>query len=267
MDWLDALILGLVQGLAEFLPISSSGHLEIFGSILGLKLAGEEALDFDVTLHVATALSTILVLWHEFVPLCKSFFTLKNDDNTRYVLKILLSAVPIAIVGVFLKDHVEGLFGGNLLVVGICLIITAILLTITHWVYSRRYITPERSITWVDALVIGVAQALAVFPGLSRSGMTISTGIIIGDKRSQVSRFAFLMVLVPIFGQAILNLYKFFTTDTVASVGAVPMIVGFVTAFVVGCAACKWMLDIVKKGKLVYFAFYCIAVGILCLCW
>lgn len=275
MDWFDALILGLVQGIAEFLPISSSGHLEIFSKILGVDLNGAEALDFDATLHVATVLSTIVILWHEFVPLCKSFFTFKRDNNTRTVLKILLSCIPVAFVGVLFKDKVEAFFGGgNLLTVGICLLVTASLLTFA-WFMRRGESGPYKSgkqrrahdITWLDSFLIGCAQAVAVLPGLSRSGTTIATGLILGDKREEVARFSFLMVIIPILGQALLSIKDFITDGSQTSVGLTPLLVGFITSFVAGCLACKFMLEVVKRGKLVYFAVYCVIVGVVCICW
>lgn len=270
MSWLDALIMGLVQGLAEFLPISSSGHLEIFSKILGLNLSGADALDFDATLHIATVLSTIVVLRREFFPLCASFFTFRRDANTRMVLKILLSCIPVAIVGLFFKDTIEGFFGGNLSTVGICLLVTAALLTFA-WFTRGRFIgtTPRgRDITWADALIIGCSQAVAVLPGLSRSGTTIATGIIIGDNRDKVARFSFLMVIIPILGEALLDLVKLAAGNAPSSsVGFLPLCVGFLTAFIVGCIACRWMLDIIRRGKLVYFAVYCLIVGILCIAW
>lgn len=275
MDWLDALILGLVQGIAEFLPISSSGHLEIFSKILGINLNGAEALDFDATLHVATVLSTIVVLWHEFLPLCRSFFTMKNDNNTRTVLKILLSCIPVAIVGLCFKDTVEGFFGnGNLLIVGICLLVTALLLTFA-WYMRRGESGPYKSgkqrrahsITWMDSFIIGCAQAVAVLPGLSRSGTTIATGLILGDKREEVARFSFLMVIIPILGEALLSVKDFLFDGSQTSVGLTPLIIGFVTSFLAGCFACKFMLDVIKRGKLVYFSVYCLIVGVVCICW
>ncbi len=277
MDWLDALILGIVQGLAEYLPISSSGHLEIFREILGLKLSGADSLQFDVVLHVATVLSTIVVLWKRFVPLCTSFFTLRRDENTTYVWKILLSCIPVGIVGVCFKEQVEQFFGGGLVVVGICLCVTAALLTFAY--YSRTFVTgPQgagvvsaekgRDISWWDAFIIGCAQAVAVLPGLSRSGTTIATGIIIGDKRSEVAQFSFFMVIIPILGEAFLDILKLVSGKAADSpIGFVPMAVGFLASFVVGCIACKWMIELVKRGGLVWFALYCVVVGLLCICW
>lgn len=271
MSWLDALILGIVQGLAEFLPISSSGHLEIFSKILGLNLAGAEQLDFDATLHVATVLSTILVLRSEFFPLCRSFFTWRRDENFSTVWKIIVSCIPVAIVGLFFKDAIESFFGGKLLTVGICLLITAALLSFAYFyrtVPSQTTGRRGRNITFVDAFIIGIAQAVAVLPGLSRSGTTIATGIIIGDNRDKVARFSFLMVIIPILGEAMLDMVKLFKDGaSEGTVGFIPLVVGFVSAFVVGCIACRWMLDIIRRGKLVYFAIYCLLVGLLCIFW
>lgn len=291
MDWLDALILGIVQGLAEYLPVSSSGHIEIFREILGLDLPGEDALQLNVVLHVATVLSTLVVLWREFVPLCRSFFSLRNDANSRYVWKILLSCIPVGIVGVLFKDQVEQFFGvnegggNNLLLIGICLCITALLLAFAY--FSSRLTaviipsrgraplmkgdtgaTPGRNITWYDAFIIGCSQAIAVLPGLSRSGTTIATGIIIGDRREQVAQFSFFMVVIPILGEALLDFKKMLEAPADdASLGFLPLLVGFLAAFIVGCLACKWMLEIVKRGKLIWFSLYCVIVGIICICW
>lgn len=289
MDWLQALILGIVQGLAEYLPISSSGHIEICREILGLDLPGEEALQLNVVLHVATVLSTIVVLWREFVPLCTSFFTFRNDANSRYVWKILLSCIPVGIVGIMFKDQVEQFFGvsegggNNLRLIGICLCVTALLLAFAYYTSirelraSRKFApmlkrqtgaTPGRNITWYDALTIGLAQAVAVLPGLSRSGTTIATGIIIGDRREQVAQFSFFMVIIPILGEALLDFKAMLEApagETTMGWGA--LLAGFLAAFVVGCLACKWMLEIVKRGKLIWFSLYCVVVGIICICW
>ncbi len=272
MDWIDALILGIVQGLAEYLPISSSGHLEIFREILGLKLDGADALEFDVVLHVATVLSTIVVLWKEFVPLCKSFFTIARDDNFFYVCKILLSCLPVAIVGLCFKDTVEQFFGSGLTVVGICLFVTAILLGFAYYFRNpaREKLNHEKGhdITWLDAFIIGCSQAIAVLPGLSRSGTTIATGLLLGDKRSKMAQFSFFMVIIPILGEALLGMKDIIAGEGVGeSIGTLPLVVGFLAAFIVGCFACRWMIELVKKGKLIWFALYCVAAGILCLCW
>lgn len=281
MDTLDALILGIVQGLAEYLPISSSGHLEIFREILGLDLSGAESLQFDVMLHVATVLSTIVILWKEFWPLCKSFFTFKRDDNFYYVCKILVSCIPVGIVGLCFKDTIETFFGTELTLVGTCLCVTAALLAFSYFFRTRPLETNKltgkvyrpRDISFVDAFVIGCAQAVAVLPGLSRSGTTIATGILIGDKREQVAQFSFLMVIIPILGEALLDIKDIFEIDAInaaagaadAAVGFMPILVGFLASFIIGCLACKWMLSIVKKGKLIWFALYCLIVGLICL--
>lgn len=281
MDTLQALILGIVQGLAEYLPISSSGHLAIFREIFGIDLAGEQAMQFDIALHVATVLSTIVVLWREFWPLCKSFFTFKRDSSFWYVCKILVSCIPIGIVGIAFKDVIETLFSDNMQVVGYCLLATAFLLAFSYFARTLPRLenrTPlfggkPRDITFLDAFVIGCAQAVAVLPGLSRSGTTIATGLIIGDKREQVAQFSFLMVIIPILGEALLDMRKIFAIDTIDAaagvatpeVGLGAIVAGFLAAFVVGCVACKWMLALVKKGKLIWFAVYCAIVGAVCL--
>lgn len=277
MDWLDALILGIVQGLSEYLPISSSGHLEIFKQILGMDLNPDASLEFSVMLHVATVLSTVVVLWREFYPLLKSFFTIQRDDNFFYVCKILLSCIPVGIVGVLFKKQISQLFDGNLTVLGVCLLITAVLLAFAYFTRTRGMLAdpakPQgRDISWTDAFIIGCSQAIAVLPGLSRSGTTIATGILLGDNRAKVAQFSFLMVIIPILGEGLLDLKDIILADgseatASAAVGLLPMIVGFLASFLVGCAACKWMINIVKKGKLVWFAVYCVAAGLLCLLW
>lgn len=278
MDWFDSLIMGVVQGLAEYLPISSSGHLQICEDILHLNMEGAGSLQYTVALHVATVLSTIVVLWKEFLPLVTSFFGFKRDANTTYVFKILVSCIPIMIVGLFFKDKVETLFEKNLLTVGIALCCTALLLTFAYYFRRTTADSPAlrqggyrpRDITFLDAFVIGLAQAVAVIPGLSRSGSTIATGLMLGDKREQIAKFSFFMVIIPILGEALLDVKEMVSGSgdagaTAETIGIVPLIIGFIAAFVVGCAACKWMLNIVKKGKLVWFAVYCLIVGLLCI--
>ncbi|MCM1505397.1 MAG: undecaprenyl-diphosphate phosphatase, partial [Muribaculum sp.] len=277
MDTLDALFLGIVQGLAEYLPISSSGHLEICREILGLKLDGAESLQFDVMLHIATVLSTIVILWREFWPLCRSFFTFRRDAEFFYVCKILVSCIPIGIVGVCFKDVIETFFGRELTLVGICLCVTAVLLAFSYFTrtlpQSKGLISgtsAPRDITFLDAFVIGCAQAVAVLPGLSRSGTTIATGILIGDKREEVAQFSFLMVIIPILGEALLDIKDIFGVETIDAAAGAPtpeigisaLITGFLASFIVGCLACKWMLSLVKKGKLIWFALYCLIVGL-----
>lgn len=275
MDTIDALIMGVVQGLAEYLPISSSGHLEICREILGLNLPGDEALEFTLVLHVATVLSTIVVLWREFAGLCTSFFTFKRNEQTTYVWKILLSCIPVAIVGLCFKEQVEQFFGDGLRVVGICLCLTAALLAFAYFFRKRpdnlkaNGQPREHNIRWIDAFVIGCAQAVAVLPGLSRSGSTIATGLILGDRRDQLAQFSFFMVIIPILGEGLLELKDLLTGEAASTVavGLTPMIVGFLASFIVGCMACKWMINLVKRGKLVWFALYCLAMGIVCILW
>lgn len=273
MEWLDALILGIVQGLAEYLPISSSGHLEIFREILGIELPSDKVLQFDLILHAATVCSTIVILWPMFRRLCVSFFTFRRDADFYYVCKILLSCIPVAIVGLFFKDTVESFFGSGLTVVGVCLLVTAALLGFAHWsaMGARGLMSASRGrdITWLDALVIGCAQAVAVLPGLSRSGTTIATGILIGDKRDKVASFSFLMVIIPILGEALLDI-KDIASEPASSATAIDpmtMLIGFLASFVVGCCACRWMLSLVNRGKLVWFSLYCIVMGVICLLW
>ena len=275
MEWVDALILGIVQGLAEYLPVSSSGHLEIFREILGIDIPSDKILQFDIILHAATVCSTLVVLWPMFSKLLLAFISFKRNADFYMVWKILLSCVPIAIVGIFLKDYIEVFFGGSLLLVGVCLIITASLLAFAHFTDrtpSGKLMPAEkgREITWADAFIIGCAQAVAVLPGLSRSGTTIATGIMIGDKRSKVAYFYFLMVIIPILGEALLDLKELVITPSQQgdnSVGVLALVVGFFSAFIVGCCACKWMINLVKKGKLVWFSIYCVIMGIICILW
>lgn len=231
-------------------------------------------------LHVATVLSTIVILWREFWPLCRSFFTFRRDAEFWYVCKILVSCIPIGIVGVCFKETIETFFGQELTLVGYCLCVTAVLLTFSYYFRTRPQqegiVAPGRAprdITFVDAFVIGCAQAVAVLPGLSRSGTTIATGILIGDKREKVAQFSFLMVIIPILGEAILDIKDILgieAVDTAAGaatpeIGIGALVAGFMASFIVGCLACKWMLSIVKKGKLVWFAVYCLVVGLICI--
>lgn len=280
MDNLDALILGIVQGLAEYLPISSSGHLEICREILGIEINSADSLQFDIILHIATVLSTIVVLWKRFTPLCNALFTFRtNSPEFTYVMKLFLSAIPVAIVGFCFKDFIEGFFGTELVIVGICLCITAALLAFAYFSTTAPLIKAKRrgtalpfqprDISWTDAFVIGLAQSVAVLPGLSRSGATIATGIMLGDKRDKVAAFSFFMVIIPIIGEAMLDCLKLVKGDDISGqgIGTIPLIIGFLAAFIVGCMACRWMLTIVARGKLVWFAIYCLAVGVMCICW
>ena len=272
MNWFEALVLGLIQGLTEFLPVSSSGHLEIGHAILGT--ASEENLIFTVVLHVATVLSTLLVLWQEVGQLFKGTFTmLKWNAEKDYVAKILVSCIPVFIVGMFFKDEVEAFFGNGLLLVGICLLITATLLFLSEYLTKlrmRKQADGEEvghDVTYKDAFIIGIAQAIAVLPGLSRSGSTISTGLLCGVKKSAMAQFSFLMVLIPVLGEALLDTIDLLKGELVVELGWVPMVVGFLAAFASGAAACKWMIGIVRRQKLTYFAIYCLAAGALAIIW
>lgn len=260
MTWLEALILGIVQGLTEFLPVSSSGHLEIGQALLGT--AGEENLLFAVVVHAATVLSTLVILWREVAQLFKgTFTTVRWNKDKDYVAKILVSMIPVFIVGMFFKDQVEAFFGNGLRIVGICLIVTAFLLWLSEFL-TKRMNRQGHEVSYRDALIIGCAQAVAVLPGLSRSGTTIATGLLCGVRKEDVAKFSFLMVLVPILGDALLELKDILTGEVVVSIGWLPLVVGFIAAFVTGCFACRFMIDIVRRQKLTYFAIYCLCVGI-----
>ena len=262
MDWLQALILGLVQGLTEFLPVSSSGHLAIGKALLGVEPA--EDLIFEVTVHAATVLATIVVFRKQIWELLCGLFKLKYNDETDYIAKLCVSMIPVFIVGMFFKDAVESAFG-SMLIVGLALIVTASLLTFSDWMAKRQKEVKEyrNGISFWQALVVGIGQAMAVIPGLSRSGTTISTGLICGVKREKMAQFSFLMVLVPILGEAFLDIVG---GDMAASgVGFLPLAVGFVAAFVSGLFACKVMIALVRRARLSWFALYCAIVGILVL--
>lgn len=257
MEWFEALILGLIQGLTEYLPVSSSGHLAIGQALFGLQ--GEDNLTFTVAVHVATVLSTLVILWKEIDWIFRGLFKFEMNSETRYVINILISMIPIGIVGVFFKDYVEEIFGSGLLIVGCCLLLTALLLTFSYYAKPRQ----KENISMKDAFIIGLAQACAVLPGLSRSGSTIATGLLLGDNKAKLAQFSFLMVIPPILGEALLDVMKMMKGEAVTgSIPAMSLIIGFVAAFVSGCFACKWMINIVKKGKLIYFAIYCAIVGL-----
>lgn len=261
MSWWEALILGLVQGLTEFLPVSSSGHLEIGQALLGT--AGEENLTFAIVVHTATVLSTLVILWKEVAQLFKgTFTTTKWNEEKNYVSMILVSMIPVFVVGMFFKDYVEGLFGSGLLLVGICLCITAVLLYLSESL-SNRCASNGHPVGYKDAIIIGLAQALAVLPGLSRSGTTIATGLLCGVKKESVTQFSFLMVLIPILGEALLEMVDLITGEAVAGgISLLSLSVGFLAAFASGCFACRFMINIVRRQKLIYFAIYCLCVGV-----
>ncbi|MCR4849206.1 MAG: undecaprenyl-diphosphate phosphatase [Bacteroidales bacterium] len=260
MNWLQALILGLIQGLTEYLPVSSSGHLAIGQALFGLE-NGESNLAFTVLLHVATVLSTVVILWSEIVWLFKDLFKFKWNEGTKYIVNILISMIPVAIVGFFFKDKIEEVFGSGLLIVGIMLLVTAALLTFSYFAKPRQ----KENISPVHAFIIGIAQACAVMPGLSRSGSTIATGLLLGNKKEKLAQFSFLMVIPPILGEALLDVKDMIEVgfgEAMGGLSPVAAIVGFLAAFISGCFACKWMINLVKKGKLIWFAVYCVIVGV-----
>lgn len=269
MSWWEAFLLGIIQGLTEFLPVSSSGHLEIGQALLGT--AGEENLTFAIVVHTATVLSTLVILWKEVAHLFKgTFTTTKWNEDKNYVAMILVSMIPVFVVGMFFKEQVEAFFGSGLLLVGICLCVTAILLYFSEWL-SKRRAGLGHEVGYKDAIIIGLAQAVAVLPGLSRSGTTIATGLLCGVKKESVTKFSFLMVLIPILGEAFLELLDLLSGEVVSSLGVLPMVVGFLAAFISGCFACRFMINIVRRQKLIYFAIYCLCAGVFAivygLCW
>lgn len=257
MDWIEALFLGILQGLTEYLPVSSSGHLAIASHFFGIE--AEESLMFTVAVHVATVLSTLVMLWKEIDWILKGLFKWQINDETKYVFNILISMIPVGIVGLFFKDKVEEAFGSGLLVVGAMLLVTAVLLIFSYFAKPRQ----KEHISLWDAFVIGVAQACAVMPGLSRSGSTIATGLMLGNKKEKLAQFSFLMVIPPILGEALLDIMKAAKGEAVmGDISTFALCVGFLAAFLSGCFACKLMINVVKKGKLLYFGIYCAIVGL-----
>lgn len=262
MNWFEALWLGIIQGLTEYLPVSSSGHLTIASTLFGIE--AEENLAFTIAVHVATVLSTLVILWKEIAWIFKGLFQFKVNDETRYVFNILISMIPVGIVGLFFKDYVEQIFGSGLAIVGSMLLVTALLLTFSYYAKPRQ----KENISLKDAFIIGLAQAVAVMPGLSRSGSTIATGLILGNNKDKLAQFSFLMVIPPILGEALLDtmkMVKYGAASVMGDISLCVLAVGFVAAFVSGCVACKWMINIVKRGKLIYFAIYCAIAGIVTL--
>ena len=261
MSWIEALLLGLVQGLTEYLPVSSSGHLAIGSALFGI--AGEDNLTFTIVVHVATVLSTLVILWKEIAWIFRGLFQFQWNTETRYVLNIIVSMIPVGIVGLFFKDTVEGIFGSGLLVVGCMLLVTASLLAFSYYAKPRQ----KESISLKDAFIIGLAQACAVMPGLSRSGSTIATGLLLGNSKATLAQFSFLMVIPPILGEALLDVLKLMKGESLggAELPMSALVVGFLAAFVSGCVACKWMINVVKQGKLIYFAIYCAIAGLVTL--
>ena len=257
MSWFEALVLGIVQGLTEYLPVSSSGHLAIGSALFGIE--GEENLAFTIVVHVATVFSTLVILWKEIEWIFRGLFKFQMNSEIRYVINILISMIPIGIVGVFFKDTVESIFGSGLLIVGCMLLVTAALLAFSYYAKPRQ----KENISMKDAFIIGLSQACAVLPGLSRSGTTIATGLLLGNNKAKLAQFSFLMVIPPILGEALLDVLKLVKGEDIAGdIPTLSLVVGFVAAFLSGCLACKWMINIVKKGKLIYFAIYCAIAGL-----
>lgn len=260
MEIIDAIILGIIQGLTEFLPVSSSGHLELGKAILGADALPEESLLFTVILHFATALSTIIVFRKDVAEIFKGLFRFKWNEETQFSLKIVISMIPAAMVGFFLEDFLEVFFDGAIIIVGIMLIITAILLYLADLAK-----TTDKGVSYRGAFVIGMAQAVAILPGISRSGATISAAVLLGVDKTKSARFSFLMVVPLILGKMAKDLLSGdvnFAGDEAIAIGA-----GFLAAFIAGLAACTWMIKLVRQSKLTYFAIYCLIVGLIAIAW
>ncbi|MBC35335.1 MAG: UDP-diphosphatase [Bacteroidetes bacterium] len=254
MNWLEALILGIVQGLTEFLPVSSSGHLELGKVLLGVD--AERSLIFTVVVHGATVLSTIVIFYKDIWALIKGIFQFKWNEETQYAAKIIISMIPVVILGLFYAEEIQGFFTGNMDFVGSMLIVTSLLLAFTYFSKSNK-----RPVGFLDSLIIGTMQALAVLPGISRSGSTIAGGILLGNKKETIAKFSFLMVLIPIIGANVKDLMDGNLSQD-SNISPLVLLIGFVAAFISGALACKWMINIVKKGKLIYFSVYCFIVGL-----
>jgi undecaprenyl-diphosphatase len=256
LEIIDAIILGIVQGLTEFLPVSSSGHLELGKAILGDASIPQDSLLFTVVLHFATALSTLVVFRADVMEIVKGLFQFKWNEETQFSLKIILSMVPAAFIGLFFEDKLEGLFGGNVLLVGFMLIITALLLYL-----ADKARDTQKKVTFLNAFIIGISQAIAILPGISRSGATISTSVLLGIDKTKAARFSFLMVVPLILGKMakdILGGEIDFQSEQIVSMGA-----GFLAAFIAGLLACTWMIQLVRQSQLRYFAIYCFIVGVI----
>lgn len=267
MGYLESVLLGLLQGFTEYLPISSSGHLAIASHLFGID--AEQNLSFTVLVHVATVLSTVVILWKEIVWIFKDLFARQSwksfaglNTGTKYAFNIVISMIPVGIVGLFFKDYVDSVFGSGTTVVGICLLVTAALLSFSYYCKPQ----PKENISMLHAFVIGVAQALAVLPGLSRSGSTIATGLLLGNRKESLAQFSFLMVIPPILGEALLDFKDLFSANVPqADYATGVLLAGFISAFLAGCVACKWMISVVRRGKLIYFGIYCFIAGLLTL--
>ena len=256
MEIIDAILLGIVQGLTEFLPVSSSGHLELGKAILGDHMMPQESLLFTVVLHFATALSTIVVFRKDIFEILKGVFSFKWNDDTKFVAKIALSMIPAAIIGYSYESEFAELFGGNIKLVGFMLIVTALLLYLADKAKMN-----DKKVSFKDALVIGFAQAIAMLPGISRSGATISTSVLLKNDKTRAARFSFLMVVPLILGKIVKDVISgelSFQSDNITALSF-----GFIAAFISGLLACTWMISLVKKSKLSYFSIYCTIVGLI----
>lgn len=256
MDIIDSIILGIIQGLTEFLPVSSSGHLELGKAILGDNSVPEESLLFTVVLHFATALSTLVVFRKDILEIVKGALKLKWNEDLQFILKIGISMIPAVVVGLLFEEQLEQLFGGNILLVGCMLIVTAILLFL-----ADKAKDTDKKVSFKNAFVIGISQAIAMLPGISRSGATISTAVLLGNDKTKAARFSFLMVVPLIFGKITKDILS--GDISAESQNFTALSIGFVAAFIAGLFACTWMISLVKKSKLIYFAIYCAIVGII----
>tara|TARA_R110002072_G_scaffold172042_2_gene325824 strand:+ start:1925 stop:2719 length:795 start_codon:yes stop_codon:yes gene_type:complete len=260
MSFLEALILGIIQGLTEFLPVSSSGHLELVKTIQGQDLSEKSSMMMTVVLHFATALSTVVVFRKDILEIAKGLFQFKINEEFMFAFKIVLSMVPAAIIGILYDDMIESFFGGQVLLVGLMLIVTGLLLFL-----ADRAKNTNKEVSTKNSFIIGIAQAIAILPGISRSGATIGTSVLLGIDREKAARFSFLMVVPLIFGKMAKDLMS--DEFTTAGVSMTAIGVGFIAAFITGILACTWMIALVKKSKLSYFSYYCFTVGIIAIGW
>jgi len=254
MNWFEAVVLGLIQGFTEFLPVSSSGHLEIGKYFFGIN--AEENFYFTIAVHGATVASTLVVFRKEILQLVKGSLKFRKNEESTYILKLIVSMIPVGLAGIFLKDSVEGLFNGNMNFIGSMLIVTAIILALGHFIRKK-----ERNITYMDSFIIGIAQMLAVIPGISRSGATISTGMMLGNRKDELAKFSFLMVLIPVLGANLLVILSNDISSASTSTGII--VVGSIAAFISGYLACRWMINLVRKSKMIWFSIYCAIIGLL----